>query len=235
MTVLEIEGAWNVRDVGGITASEGRIRSGMLMRSGNLAAVTDAGAEAIRGRVRHIVDLRGERELKNEPTAVTGVTITHLPLFYGSIRSFFTADATLDELYGHILDEGSDKIVEAMRILGAGEPTLVHCTVGKDRTGVTVALALAAVEAEREAVVADYALTESQLPPELVRRALGFLRSSHPDAVNIEALATKSPAPVMRALLARIDEEFGSAAGYLRAHGLTAGELNGLRSALVEG
>ncbi|WP_262927653.1 tyrosine-protein phosphatase [Microbacterium sp. NIBRBAC000506063] len=101
--------------------------------------------------------------------------------------------------------------------------------------GVTVALALAAVEAEREAVVADYALTESQLPPELVRRALGFLRSSHPDAVNIEALATKSPAPVMRALLARIDEEFGSAAGYLRAHGLTAGELNGLRSALVEG
>lgn len=48
------------------------------------------------------------------------------------------------------------------------------------------------------------------------------------------ALATQSPAPVMRELLERIDERWGSAAGYLRANGLTEDELAALTAALVE-
>jgi len=234
VAVIEIEGAWNVRDVGGIAASDGVIRTGVLLRSGNLARVTDAGSEALRDRVRHIVDLRGDEELVREPTAVTGLPITHLPLFFGSVDSFLAQDASLDELYGKILEEGTGKIIDAVRIIAAGEPTLVHCTVGKDRTGVTVGLALAAVGADREAVVADYALTESLLPRARTDRALAFLRTHHPDAVHLEALVRRSPAPVMRALLGRIDEDFGSASAYLRAHGLTASELTDLRRALVE-
>ena len=40
---------------------------------------------------------------------------------------------------------------------------LVHCTAGKDRTGVAIALLLDAVGAERDAVVADYAASEANL------------------------------------------------------------------------
>lgn len=234
MAVIEIEGAWNVRDVGGIAASEGRIRPGVLLRSGNLARVTPGGADALRDRIRHIVDLRGDEELNREPTALTDVRITHLPLFLGSVASFFTVDTSLEDLYAQMLHEGSDKIVEAVRIIAAGEPTLVHCTVGKDRTGVTVALALSAVGAEREAVVADYALTETQLPVARTRRVLDYLRTHHPDSTHLEALVSKSPAPVMRTLLERVEAEFGSAAGYLRAHGMTRGELADLASTLVD-
>lgn len=233
MAVIDIEGAWNVRDVGGIAASDGRIRSGVLLRSGNLAAVTEAGAETLRGHVRRIVDLRGDEELLRNPTAVTGVPITRLPLFFGSVSSFFDRDSSLDDLYRHMLEQGTAKIVDAVRVIGAGEPTLVHCTVGKDRTGVTVALALSAVGADREAVVADYALTESLLPVDLTQKALTALRTRHPNSLHIEALVSKSPAPVMRALLGRIDGEFGSAAAYLRAHGLSASELTDLRRTLV--
>jgi protein-tyrosine phosphatase len=48
------------------------------------------------------------------------------------------------------------------------------------------------------------------------------------------ALATQSPASVMRSLLEQVDERWGSAAGYLRANGMTEAELAALTAALVE-
>jgi protein-tyrosine phosphatase len=47
-------------------------------------------------------------------------------------------------------------------------------------------------------------------------------------------LATESPAEVMRATLAALDAEWGSAAEYLLAHGFTIEELAALRAALVD-
>ncbi|CAH0123728.1 tyrosine-protein phosphatase [Microbacterium foliorum] len=234
MTVLDVGGVTNVRDVGGMPARGGRIRSGVLLRSGQLSGVTTAGAHEVRRRVAHIVDLRDGEEVAAEPTEIDGPDTTHLPLFLGSVRSFFETDTSLDDLYLHLLEESGSRLVDAIRIIAAGEPTLVHCTVGKDRTGVTVALALAAVGADREAIIADYALTESQLPAERSRRIVAYLRSQHPDAVHAAALATQSPAPVMRALLQKVDERWGSASGYLRANGMTEVELERLHAALVE-
>lgn len=206
----------------------------MLLRSGQLSGVTSAGAAVLQGSIQHIVDLRDGEEVAAEPTEIEGPETTHLPLFLGSVRSFFEADTSLDDLYLHLLEESGERLVEAIRIIAAGEPTLVHCTVGKDRTGVTVALALSAVGADREAVIADYALTESQLPVQRSQRIAEYLRSQHPEAVHAVALATQSPAPVMRNLLEQIDERWGSAAGYLRAKGMTDAELTSLKKALVE-
>ncbi|MFJ6531799.1 tyrosine-protein phosphatase [Microbacterium sp. NPDC091662] len=234
MTILDIEGVSNFRDVGGIPAEGGRIRAGVLLRSGQLSGVTTSGAAAVRSSVQHIVDLRDGEEVAAEPTEIEGPETTHLPLFLGSVRSFFEADTSLDDLYLHLLEESGDRLVEAIRIIAAGERTLVHCTVGKDRTGVTVALALSAVGADREAVIADYALTESQLPVHRTQRIAEYLRAQHPDAIHAVALATQSPAPVMRRLLEQVDERWGSAAGYLRAQGMTEAELAALSGALVE-
>lgn len=234
MTVLDVEGVNNVRDVGGMPAEGGRIRSGVLLRSGQLSGATTTGANALRGSVRHIVDLRDGEEVAAEPSEIEGPDTTHLPLFLGSVRSFFETDTSLDDLYLHLLEESGERLVDAIRIIAAGEPTLVHCTVGKDRTGVTVALALSAVGADRDAVITDYALTESQLPAERSRRIAAYLRAQHPEAVHAVALATQSPAPVMRRLLEQVDERWGSAAGYLRANGMTDDELAALRNALVE-
>lgn len=234
MTVLRVEGVTNVRDVGGMPAAGGRIRSGVLLRSGQLSGATTAGAAALRHAVAHIVDLRDGEEVAAEPSGVEGPVTTHLPLFLGSVRSFFESDTSLDDLYLHLLEESGDRIAAAIRVIAAGEPTLVHCTVGKDRTGVTVALALSAVGADREAIVADYALTESQLPAERSRRIAAYLRTQHPEAVHAVALATQSPAPVMRGLLDAVDERWGSAREYLRAQGMTDAELDALHRALVE-
>ena len=234
MTILVVDGVSNVRDVGGMPSAGGRVRSGVLLRSGQLSGATTAGASALRASVDHIVDLRDGEEVAAEPTEIEGPDTTHLPLFLGSVRSFFEADTSLDDLYLHLLEESGQRLVEAIRIISRGRRTLVHCTVGKDRTGVTVALALSAVGADREAVIADYALTESQLPAQRSRRIAEYLRTQHPEAVHAVALATQSPAPVMRRLLEQIDERWGSAAGYLRAQGMTEDELTALSTALVE-
>ena len=156
-----------------------------------------------------------------------------MPLFLGSVASFFADDIPLDEMYRRLVEDSADASVEVVRGIIADQPVLVHCTVGKDRTGVTVALTLAAAGVEHEAVVADYARTEELLPEWRNRRVVERLRSMHPEAVHLEDLATRSPAPVMRELLAGLTERYGSAADYLRAHGMGDDELAELRRVLA--
>ena len=233
MTVLDIGGVFNARDVGGMTAADGRIREGVLLRSGSLAGANAADVVELERRSVHIVDLRDLQEVTDSPSVVTSLTTTQLPLFLGSVASFFDDDFSLADMYRHLIEDSGERIADAIRVIAGAESTLVHCTVGKDRTGVTVALALAAVGAHRDAVVADYALTASQLPEQRNRRIIAYLRSQHPHAENAIELATGSPAAVMRNLLADVDARWGSAAEYLIANGVTEDELAALRSRLV--
>ncbi|MFT3798529.1 tyrosine-protein phosphatase [Microbacterium sp.] len=234
--MIAVSGAFNFRDVGGLPAGSRLTRSGVLYRSGNLAHLDDDGRATLAALgLRRIVDLRDEFELAHEPSLVDGLGIetVHAPLFLGSTESFLGADLTMAQLYSELVDTAADRIVGAVRAVLADQPVLIHCTVGKDRTGVTVALMLAAAGVDTDAVIADYARTESLLPPERNASVVAFLQSRHPDSTNLVDLATRSPAPIMRGLLEDIDARFGSAADYLRAGGLDDGEIAGLRDVLV--
>jgi len=233
VTVIRLPGVHNLRDVGGIPVGDSQLRDGVLLRSGQLAQLTPEGQDRLRSLVARVIDLRDDVEVLREPSALTGVPVERIPLLLGSVESFFAADTDLEGLYRHLVDECAAQLVAVVRILAAGEPTLVHCTLGKDRTGVIVALALSAVGADRDAVVADYALTASQLPVERNRAVAEYFRAHLPDARNAIQLATESPAPVMADLLADLDQRYGSVAAYLQASGLTDAELQALRVALV--
>jgi len=232
-----VPGAVNFRDVGGLPAAGGVTRHGVLYRAGNLAQLEDAGTAALGALgIRRIVDLRDDEEVRHAPSRIRGldVEVRRVPLFLGSVASFFEEDVSLDELYRRLVQDSADRIVAAVRSVAAGSTTLVHCTVGKDRTGVTVAIALTAAGVDTDAVVADYARTEGLLPEWRNTHVVAALRALHPEAVHLEDLATRSPAPVMRRLLASIDERYGSAAGYLRHHGMPEAEVSALRDVLVK-
>lgn len=236
MDASVVAGVMNFRDIGGLPAGDRVTRSGVLFRSGSLARLTDEGREALRRLgVRRIVDLREDDELAFEPSRIDGLEVDTLraPLFLGSTASFFVDDVALPDMYRGLVDEAPDRIVEVVRAVLGAHPVLVHCTVGKDRTGVTVALILAAAGVDIDAVVEDYARTESMLPPERNRRVLAHLRALHPEARHLEDLATRSPGPVLRALLDDLTERFGSVAGYLQAHGVTDDELRELGRVLL--
>lgn len=232
-----VPGAVNLRDVGGLPAAGGRTRSGVLYRGGQPEPLDDSGRSAVRALgLRRVIDLRADEEVAHAPSvfAELGVSVQRVPVFLGSVRSFFDEDLSLADMYRHIVDDAAPAVVEVVRGIVADQPVLVQCTVGKDRTGVTVALTLAAAGVRPDAVVSDYARTEALLPAQRSRAVLGWLRAQHPHARNLEDLVARSPAPVMRDLLAGLDERFGSAAGYLEAHGLASDELTELRRILVE-
>lgn len=232
-----VPGAVNFRDVGGLPAGARRTRAGVLYRSGNLAQLDDEGTAALGALgIRRIIDLRADDEVAHAPSRVEGLPVAtqRVPLFLGSVASFFADDIPLDEMYRRLVEDSADRVVEVVRGILADQPVLVHCTVGKDRTGVTIALALAAAGVDSEAVIADYARTEALLPEWRNTRVIEALRSMHPEAVNLEDLATRSPAPVMRQLLVEITTRYGSPAGYLRAHGMSDDEVSELRRVLLE-
>ena len=231
-----ISGAVNFRDVGGLRAGAARTRSGVLYRSGNLARLDEPGRTAFGALgIRRIIDLRADDEVQHSPSRIAGLDIVtqRVPLFLGSVASFFEDDIGLDEMYRRLVADASSGVVDVVRGIVTDQPVLVHCTVGKDRTGVTVAMTLAAAGVDEDEVVADYARTEGLLPQRRNRRIVAALRTAHPNAVHLEDLATRSPAPVMRALLDSIRDQYGSSGDYLRAHGLTDDEIAELRRVLL--
>lgn len=112
---------------------------------------------------------------------------------------------------------------------------LVHCTAGKDRTGLTVALALRAVGVARDDVVANYAETEARLRGPWLEEKLELLRRFvGDDAEQYTEVLVTSPAEVLEEFLDTVEDGSREATRpYLRAHGMTDAELDALTARLL--
>lgn len=222
--LIPIAGLRNARDVGGV----GALRTGLLYRSARLAELESEGARKLAELgVRTVVDLRDPLELDSFPNRTYDweVDQANFPLLPqdGTDHGF----RPLVEVYPLITDTAGPLLVGILRrLLEPGAlPALVHCAVGRDRTGIVIALLLDLLEVPEEQIVADYLLSNEGLdllegPREYVDRD-GTVRLSHP--VTAELITD---------LLARLRERHGSVAGYLADHGLAPSEVAGLRSML---
>ena len=180
MSWIDLEGAVNVRDVGGLPTVDGRAtRPGVLLRADNLQGLTPGDVARLTGElgVRTVLDLRTSREVADEgpgPLRATPVVhhaislipqppgesprdeidraVPHRPARVGATPTDMTG------YYVGYLEDAPAGLAQALRLLadpGTGT-ALVHCAAGKDRTGVVVAVALSLAGVRREAVVADY-------------------------------------------------------------------------------
>ncbi|MGF1431834.1 tyrosine-protein phosphatase [Kitasatospora sp. LaBMicrA B282] len=225
--LLAIPGVRNLRDLGGL----GGLRPGLLYRSGSLALLTEEGTRQLAEfGLRTVLDLRDPLEQEQHPdrTAQLAVEQAAFPLLPadhgGAVHGML-----LDEIYPLIIDTAGAMMVAALRRLlePAALPALVHCAVGRDRTGILVALLLDLLEVPEEQITADYLLSNPGLGlvdgPEEYLDPYGVVRQSWP--VRAELIT---------GALARVRERHGSAEGYLLAHGLTAAEAAELRATLRE-
>jgi protein-tyrosine phosphatase len=138
---------------------------------------------------------------------------------------------------------GAQRAVQhIVALLGTGRPVLTHCLAGKDRTGFMVATILEAIGLGRDVIVADYLRsnewvapmrewvtqmieqeTDTELTPEMVR----FNEARLAD----EFLGVR--VDYLDAARQTIDETFGSLDVYLRDAGVTAADIDRMRSALL--
>ncbi|POH85084.1 hypothetical protein CJ026_026620, partial [Ralstonia pickettii] len=96
--------------------------------------------------------------------------------------------------------------------------------IGKDRTGVSVAVTLAAAGVDDDAIVGDYALTEQNLPASRARQIRAWLARAHPGSRHLEELYLHSPARAMRHVLAHLHERRGGGDRGDEPHGLAVDE-----------
>lgn len=236
---LDLDGAHNVRDVGGLRAGERRVRPGVLLRSDHLEDLTAAGAAQLCDvtGLRAIVDLRAPSENPLAGAWMDGRAVNrlHLPLIdlTQSFAPHVTPDGEPDYVaaYRQMLTDAAGPLVQILRfvVTDGHTPALVHCAAGKDRTGITVAVLLAAAGVDEADIVADYVVTGLRL--DRVRTAL-IRRGGYPEDMVVPEPALLDAEPI-EAVLAALTG-LGGAAAFLRDNGATDAELSTWRSLIVE-
>lgn len=229
--VVQVAGAHNIRDLGGLPTSDGRhTRRGQLFRSEFLAApetLSDPSFGLL--SLRCVVDLRRHGEVAHEQVSWGDhdVELAHVPFRLARGTSWHAG-------YHRYLVDGPDRVAQAIRVLidPAHQPALFHCAAGKDRTGVVAALLLDCIGVDREAIVADYAQTAHGL-----ERVLHRLSAEEPyrDQLHDASVEEHEPRPeTMRAFLSWLDEGWGGARGWLLAHGIAEADVTAYAAVMVE-
>ena len=220
----------NFRDVAGMTAHGGCVADAVLYRSDAPYRGDMAPAAAPVWPPAVVVDLRSAGEANNGYPWPARTGVHHLPLLAEAAPALQTG--TLDALYQHVLTAAPGALAAIAELVATADgPVLVHCSAGKDRTGVTIALLLRAVGVHREAILADYATTEPNVPRVLDRlQALGYDIPIH-RALPPQLLLT--PPTAMASLLDTLDTWEGGAAGWLLDHGLSESALARLAARLI--
>lgn len=232
-----LPGLYNLRSTGAWKASGGTITPGYLYRSDSPARLDAAGAAAIGALgITLIIDLRSTAEVESASYDFSGIERAGFPVELLNPATALTAEQTLATLYERVIDQHGPMITNALRTIARHEQgaVLVHCTAGKDRTGIVVALALLAVGTPREDVIRDYAATHANLRgawTEMILDSLLLDSASLPP--NVMEIVNGSPAPVLEALVDRLERHHGGVAGYLRSHGFDDGDLAALHTRLV--
>jgi protein-tyrosine phosphatase len=232
---LPLEGAYNARDLGGLPLTGGGLtRQHMLLRTDTLQELTDADVKWLAELpLRTVVDLRTRYETDREGRGLLGDTdVAYANFSFISEQAIQPRDENgeiivRDRLERQRVDHYLDYLRDAPgQVAGAlaalaepgATPAIFHCAAGKDRTGVLAALLLSLAGVEREAIVADYALSSERVSRVAERlRRLG----TYGDGLNdVPDERLRSDPATMRDFLAAIDSDFGGVRQWVREAGL---------------
>jgi protein-tyrosine phosphatase len=236
-----LRGTSNLRDVGGYPTASGRpTRWQRLLRSDSLHLLdVQTQAQFVEAGLRTVIDLRYPDELAAKPNVFAAsdvVRYVNIPLLDGSaVTRVGTQVPDLRELYRMILDERAEQLGEVLTALAepSGLPAVVHCSAGKDRTGVVVAVVLALAGVSPQTIAEDYALTSTYFGDELRVMARAQAESRGIDWERFEPLLS-CPPEYMIETLDYITERHGSVEAYVYSIGITGDQIAALRDSLLE-
>ena len=231
------EGFANARSLEGIPTATGVVQSGRLFRS-DLPSCSAEGFEAIvvQADLTLVLDLRSEDEVVQNPSVLTGHPVYQVtPLIDPTMDHLRdpSAERDLVDLYRGSIDRNGRTIAQAVRriALAPDGGILIHCAAGKDRTGLLVAVLLAALGTPDEPIIADYAATQGRLDAYFAAQLAAL--SDPARQSRLQQLQHASP-DTMAALLQHLRDRHGGGHQYLATHGLTIDEFDTVRYRLTE-
>lgn len=240
---LLLPGIVNLRHVGGYATTDGRFtRPFALFRSDSLHDLALEGQQTLLAQgLRTVIDLRRQSEIDAEPNVLAllpQVQYRHMPLYdYVAWREMLPDGGpprNLLHLYQIIVDGCHGTLGAVLNAAATPDafPLLVHCKVGKDRTGIVIALLLAAVGVPMSTIAEDYAQSRANLEPLIP----DLLAAAKRDGFNLERYEQilQSPPEVMLDLFAYLNERYGGVLGYLERIGVDETCRANLRAQLLE-
>jgi len=183
---IPFEGIENFRDFGDYAAGHARLKQGLLYRSAGHGGATDADLEKLAGmNLTVIVDLRRPNERERQPSRRwPGFACRVIENDIGQdaedewLSFIQRSDLTPGSFHAYMLEyyrkaphqhRHIDLYARYFRALAEADgPVLVHCSAGKDRTGIACALTHHVAGVHHDDVVADYLLTND--PARLAKR-----------------------------------------------------------------
>ena len=254
---LRLKGAPNFRDLGGYTTSDGRkVKSGRVFRSEGLNQLATEDYAALHELgIQLICDLRSDYERASKPTMWpqhlmprTLVMDVNADLRAGKsdLWEMLRTDPTergvlamMMHVYKFVPDALGKHLGKFFKAVVDEEqlPLILHCSAGKDRTGVLSAVLLMTLGVPRETAVADYMKTHEyrdavKLKKKVVELMLPILGTAPPEDV-VEIMAGVHP-DYLNASFNTIDTQYGSITRYMESAGVTSAQIDKFRSMMLE-
>ncbi|MCH9011374.1 MAG: tyrosine-protein phosphatase [Chloroflexi bacterium] len=162
----------------------------------------------------------------------------HIPFLTqgAQIREFLWSISNMGEFYVNVIERPhfGPKLVEALRVAAephAG-PTVFHRTAGRDRTGMFSAFLLGILGVRDDDIVRDYALSAPHM--EKLKESLSLDPEGASLIAETPAHSFEADPDSMEMLLDYINRKYGSAKGYVSAHGGHEDLFAALEDALLE-
>ncbi|CAI7565458.1 unnamed protein product [Penicillium crustosum] len=250
---IPLQGVTNFRDV---SHDGNMLRPGFFYRSGNLSDIWGPGKSVIATElgITTIFDLRNEGERQKAPApSITGVETIWLP--YGdrpatlNLRDFAGPDrgaAGFVKMYFGILEAAAPCFTEIFKHIRdkPDDPFIVHCSAGKDRTGVFAALVLLLINRPHDDIINDYILTRVGLESARENLMQAFAINLGGDAADVSQLSPEAlgmlelcgvRATSMAAFLASFESTFenGVEDYLIDGLGFTQGDVSAMRRNLT--
>lgn len=238
------EGCFNFRDIGGYPAADGRrVRWGKYYRAGRQDRMTQADLAGLEKLgIRAQIDLRKPDEISDQgrgPLPDMGAdyhNISVIPEGGADQLARLVGDTGISgKRYLGYLEFGPDSWLRLFEILANADqlPLVIHCTAGKDRTGVSTAFLLSVLGVDRAWIEADYILTNRDVArqADFIERTTGY-----PEGIDRELMMHHAGVPetAMKDFLDGLHERWGGPLEYLRDIGIDAATMAAVREHFLE-
>ena len=238
------EGCFNFRGIGGYHNQDGqKVKKGLYFRSGRQDRMTDKDlAQLSELNISTQIDLRKQEEVLDQgrgPLEAMGanyINIAVIPEGGSDKLNKLVGDTGISgKRYLGYLEFGPTSWLRLFGILADQDnlPVLLHCTAGKDRTGVSTAFLLSVLGVSREVIEADYLLTNLD-----TERQADFIESTvgYPEGYDREKMITIAGVPqdAMKDFLDGVESKWGSVVEYLQKIGITQDQMNKIRDNFLE-